>query len=108
MSSQIVIGLSGYLLVVNVLVYAAMVLDKAKARNRARRISEATLLQLALIGGSIGTVIAQRTIRHKTHKEPFRTRLLGILALQAFALIALVAALVVARSPEALWRLLGF
>jgi len=103
MSAQFAIGLAGYVVGVNMLAYMAMVFDKARAENNARRISEATLLNLALIGGSIGTVVAQRTIRHKTRKEPFRSRLAGIVLLQVLALIALVAGLLVAGSPDALW-----
>lgn len=58
-----------------------MVFDKARAENRSQRIPESTLLYLAFIGGSIGTMIAQQTIRHKTRKEPFRSRLIGIVLL---------------------------
>ncbi|MBB4000256.1 DUF1294 domain-containing protein [Aureimonas pseudogalii] len=104
MSKQAMIGVLVYGLAINLVAYAAMVMDKAKAENRVRRIPEATLLRLAFLGGSIGTVIAQQTIRHKTRKEPFRSRLIGILLLQIVVLIALTVALIVAGSPEALWR----
>jgi uncharacterized membrane protein YsdA (DUF1294 family) len=30
---------------------------------------------MALIGGALGAVAAQQMLRHKTRKEPFRTRL---------------------------------
>lgn len=104
MSNQVVIGVLAYGLAINVLACAAMVLDKANARNGTWRIPEATLLNLAFLGGGVGTVIAQQTMRHKTRKEPFRSRLVGILVLQIVVLIALTVALVVAGSPEALWR----
>ncbi len=106
MSNKMMIAILAYGLVINLLAYAAMAIDKAKAENRVRRISEATLLQLALLGGSIGTVLAQQTIRHKTRKEPFRSQLIAILVLQIVALIALTVALIIVGSPEALWRLL--
>ncbi|WP_082652799.1 DUF1294 domain-containing protein [Aureimonas sp. AU12] len=106
MSNQAMIGVLAYGLAINLVAYAAMVMDKAKAENRVRRIPEATLLRLALLGGSVGTVLAQQTMRHKTRKEPFRSKLIGILVLQIVVLIALTVALVVAGSPEALWRLL--
>ncbi|GHD12298.1 membrane protein [Tianweitania populi] len=92
----------GYLAGVNLLAYAAMVLDKSKARKGARRIRETTLLNLALIGGSFGTVIAQQTIRHKTQKKPFRSRLRGIILFQAFVVVALTLALIMTGLPEAL------
>jgi len=107
MSGQFAIGVIGYVAAINLLAYAAMVLDKAKAENGSRRIAESTLLNLAIIGGSLGTVIAQRTIRHKTHKEPFRSRLAGIVIFQVLTLIALVVGLVVAGSPEALWQFIA-
>lgn len=104
MTGQFAIGVVGYVVLVNLLAYAAMASDKARAANGSRRIPESTLLKLAIIGGSIGTVIAQRTIRHKTRKEPFRSRLVGIVALQILALIALIGGLVMARSPGTLWQ----
>jgi len=104
MSNQVVIGVLAYGLTINLVAYAAMVLDKASARNGTRRIPEATLLNLAVLGGSVGTVIAQQTMRHKTRKEPFRSKLVGILVLQIVVLIALTVALIVAGTPEALWR----
>ena len=104
MAVQFAIGAIGYVFVVNVLAYSAMVLDKTKAENRSRRIPESTLLNLAIIGGSVGTVLAQQTIRHKTRKEPFRSTLIGILVFQILSLIALIAALVVTGSPDALWQ----
>ncbi len=106
MSSELVIGGLAYGLAINLLAYAAMVMDKAKAEHRVRRIPEATLLKLALLGGSVGIVVAQRTIRHKTRKEPFRSRLVAIIVLQVLVLTALAIALVVTGSPEDLWRLL--
>jgi uncharacterized membrane protein YsdA (DUF1294 family) len=106
MSGQFVIGVVGYVVAVNLLAYAAMAFDKARARNNLRRIPESTLLNLAMVGGSLGTVIAQQTIRHKTHKEPFRSTLHVILTLQLFALIALAVGSLVTGSPAALWQFL--
>ncbi|WP_152048717.1 DUF1294 domain-containing protein [Aureimonas psammosilenae] len=106
MSSEVVIGVLAYVVAINVLAFAAMVIDKRKAEHCLRRIPEATLLQLALLGGSVGTVLAGRTVRHKTRKEPFRSRLAAIIVLQVVALTALAVATVVAGSPKALWQLL--
>ncbi len=104
MSGQFAIGVIGYAAAVNLLAYAAMVLDKAKAENNSPRVSESTLLSLAIIGGSIGTVIAQQTIRHKTRKEPFRSQLAGIVLLQILALIAFIVGLGITVSPVRLWQ----
>ena len=107
MSAQLAIGIVGYFVVVNVLAFGAMALDKAKAVNRSRRIPEATLLNLAMLGGSVGTLVAQQTIRHKTRKEPFRSTLIGIVVFQILALIGLAAAIAMTGSPEALWQLIS-
>jgi uncharacterized membrane protein YsdA (DUF1294 family) len=66
----------------NLLTFAVYGWDKAAARAGRARIRERSLLLLALAGGSIGALIGCRIFRHKTHKQPFRARLLGIVALQ--------------------------
>jgi uncharacterized membrane protein YsdA (DUF1294 family) len=68
-------------LALNLLVFSIYFLDKQAARYGRRRISERTLLTLALIGGSLGAVAAQQLFRHKTRKQPFRSILTGILIL---------------------------
>lgn len=61
--------------------------DKQRAVAGVRRIAEADLLALALIGGSPGALVARRLFRHKTRKQPFSTWLFLIAAIQAGALI---------------------
>ncbi|WP_269931862.1 DUF1294 domain-containing protein [Aminobacter sp. HY435] len=76
-------------LAVNGTAFLAFWRDKRLARTGARRIPEKTLLWLALVGGSVGAVIAQQMFRHKTRKEPFRSRLYAIVALHAVAVAML-------------------
>jgi len=59
--------------------------DKARAVAGDRRIPEADLLGLALIGGSPGAFAARHLFRHKTRKEPFSTHLMLIAAAKAGA-----------------------
>lgn len=77
------------LLLVNLWTVLRFWQDKRRAIAGDRRIPEADLLGLALIGGSPGALLARRWFRHKTRKEPFSTWLLLIVAVQAGALIGL-------------------
>ena len=61
--------------------------DKSRAIAGVRRIPEASLLGLALIGGSPGALLARQMFRHKTRKEPFSTQLILITVVQAAAII---------------------
>ena len=62
---------AGYLLAINVVAFAAYGIDKYKAKNDLWRIPEATLLTLAIIGGSIGALFGMRFFHHKTKKPKF-------------------------------------
>ncbi len=75
----------------NLFVFLVYWWDKEAARKGGWRIRESTLLLLAFIGGSMGAVSAQRLLRHKTRKEPFRSILISIVILQ----VGLVASLAI-------------
>lgn len=55
-----------YLITMNVLGFLFMGLDKWKAKNRAWRIPEATLLLIAALGGAVGSMIGMHLFHHKT------------------------------------------
>lgn len=76
-----------YLLVVNLISFFAMWLDKWKAKNDAWRIPESTLMAIALIGGSIGGIAGMYTFRHKTKKPKFFIGMPVILVLQIIACV---------------------
>lgn len=57
----------------SVLLFAMYAADKAAAREGRWRTSEASLHLVALLGGWPGGLIARHVLRHKTHKQPFRT-----------------------------------
>jgi uncharacterized membrane protein YsdA (DUF1294 family) len=78
----------GYLMVVNVVGYAAFVADKRAARRGTRRIAERTLLLLALVGGTPAAYVARHLLRHKTRKQPFVAKLHAIATLQVLVVIA--------------------
>lgn len=61
-----------YLAVVNVVTFIVYGIDKWKAKNSKWRIPEATLLGLAVIGGSLGAWLGMKTWHHKTLHKKFR------------------------------------
>jgi len=63
--------------------------DKQRAIAGERRIPEADLLGLALIGGTPGAFLARPLFRHKTRKQPFSAWLILIAVIQAGAIIGL-------------------
>jgi len=71
-----------YLGAVNAFAFFMYGWDKMKAGVDARRISEKTLLILALIGGSLGALIGMKIFHHKTRKLSFQAWLAVILAAQ--------------------------
>ena len=75
-----------YLIAINVVTFFAYCIDKWKAKRSKWRISEATLLGMAVIGGSIGAWLGMRVWHHKTMHKKFQ---LGI-PLIIVAQIALV------------------
>ena len=60
-----------YLIIINIIAFLAMFIDKRKAKYGKWRIKEHTLFILALIGGSVGAIIGMYTFRHKTKKMRF-------------------------------------
>lgn len=87
MTVQLIVG--AYFLIVNLIGFAIMGIDKRKAVKGAFRVPEATLFVVALIGGSIGSILGMYTFRHKTRKWYFVYGMPAILILQLAALIAL-------------------
>lgn len=71
-----------YLIIINLIAFLSMYIDKRKARYGKWRIPEQTLFILALIGGSIGSIAGMYTFRHKTKKLRFSIGFPIILILQ--------------------------
>lgn len=71
-----------YIVIINLIAFLAMYLDKRKARYGKWRIPEQTLFVLALIGGSIGAIAGMYTFRHKTKKLRFSIGFPVILVMQ--------------------------
>lgn len=71
-----------YLLAVNTLTFLLYGIDKYKAKKARWRISEATLLMMAVIGGSIGAWAGMRLWHHKTMHKKFKYGIPLIILLQ--------------------------
>jgi uncharacterized membrane protein YsdA (DUF1294 family) len=74
-STQLLLGVGLLLGLANGLSLLSFGIDKGRAARNERRIPEAFLLKLAFLGGWPGAKLGQRVFRHKTQKQPFRTRL---------------------------------
>lgn len=76
-----------YLLIINAVGFLSMLVDKFAAKKNLRRIPEANLFVIALIGGSIGSLAGMYTVRHKTKHWTFVLGIPLILVLQIAAVI---------------------
>ncbi len=61
-----------YLLIINVVTFFTYGIDKYKAKFAKWRVPEATLLLLAVVGGSIGAWCGMRVWHHKTMHKKFK------------------------------------
>ena len=75
-----------YFITVNVLGLVLFGIDKWKAKHDKWRISEATLLSLTAIGGSIGAWVGMKVWHHKTMHKKFKYGIPLVIVLQ-FALL---------------------
>lgn len=76
-----------YLVAVNVVTFFLYGIDKWKAKRSKWRIPEATLLGMAVIGGSIGAWLGMRVWRHKTMHKKFQFGIPVIILLQIALII---------------------
>ena len=71
-----------YLVVINVATFLTYGIDKWKAKKSRWRIREASLLGLAVLGGSIGAWLGMKVWHHKTMHKKFKYGLPLILLAQ--------------------------
>jgi len=76
-----------YVIAINLIGFFLMGIDKRKAIKRAFRIPEATLFLIAILGGSIGSILGMYTFRHKTRHWYFVYGMPFILILQIALII---------------------
>ena len=83
--------LSFYLLIINALRFLLMLVDKWKARKNRWRVRESTLLLIAALGGSVGSLLGMYLFRHKTLHLKFTLGIPLILAAQCIAAVLIMA-----------------
>ena len=74
--------LAYYFLAINAVTFIVYGIDKYKAKKAKWRISEATLLLLAVLGGSIGAWMGMKVWHHKTMHKKFKYGIPAILLIQ--------------------------
>ena len=80
-----------YLLIINAAGFLLMLVDKWKAKKNRWRIRESTLLIVAALGGSIGSLAGMYLFRHKTQHLKFTLGIPLILAAQCLVAVVLMA-----------------
>ncbi len=76
-----------YLLIINLLGFLIMFIDKQRAIHKEWRIHEKTLIGISIFGGSIGMLIGMSSFRHKTKHKKFTIGVPFILLMQIFIAI---------------------
>lgn len=79
-----------YILIINLIGFLFMYIDKKRAINHKFRISENTLLLLSILGGSIGSFIGMYKFRHKTKKKKFTVGIPLIFIIESFLIMQII------------------
>ena len=74
--------LAYYFLAINAVAFIVYGIDKYKAKKAKWRIPEATLLLLAVLGGSVGAWMGMKVWHHKTMHKKFKYGIPAILLIQ--------------------------
>ena len=82
-----------YLIIVNAAGFLLMLVDKLKAKRKAWRTPESTLIGVAALGGSIGAIAGMYCFRHKTRHIKFTLGLPLILGIQIVLILFLLRSL---------------
>lgn len=78
-----------YAVIINIIGFTLMGVDKKRAIRGAYRISEASLFMVAILGGALGATLGMHHFRHKTRHWYFRLGLPFIFLVEIAILIHL-------------------
>ena len=90
MTKYLLYALLLYLAAINIVAFFLYGIDKWKARHDKWRVTEARLLSVALLGGSLGAFLGMKVWHHKTQHPKFRVGLPLIFILHLALAIAIV------------------
>jgi len=79
-----------YVIIINIIGFFAMWIDKFKAKRGSWRIPEKTLFMITFLGGGFGTIAGMYTFRHKTKKMRFTIGFPVILLTEIFLVIYVI------------------
>ena len=83
-----------YLAFINVVTFFVYGIDKWKAKKSLWRIREASLLMLAILGGSIGAWLGMKVWHHKTQHKKFKYGVPAIIIVQ----LAIIANFIISKT----------
>lgn len=78
-----------YVIVINIIGYTVMGVDKKRAIRGAWRISEASLFLIAFLGGALGCTLGMQVFRHKTRHWYFKYGMPAIFIVESLLLLFL-------------------
>ena len=70
-SELVIMALAAVYVVMSIILFLVMGRDKALSKTHKRRVPEATLFLLAVLGGALGGVLGMQIFRHKTKHNKF-------------------------------------
>ncbi len=79
-----------YLGIMNLIGFWSMGSDKRRAQNKKYRLSEKFLFSVALVGGSIGSIVGMQFFRHKTKHWYFVWGMPFVLVLQVTLVVGIL------------------
>ena len=82
--------LYAYLVIINAVGFLIMLIDKRKAQKNLWRISERSLMSIAVFGGSVGVLLGMYAFRHKTKHLRFTIGVPVILSVQILIAVFIV------------------
>ncbi|MFA9464200.1 MAG: DUF1294 domain-containing protein [Velocimicrobium sp.] len=86
---QTIIVIIGYLIIINIIGFLSMGIDKDRAIHKKWRMPEKKLFLIAILGGSIGSIVGMQIFRHKTKHATFTIGMPSILIVQSLLILVL-------------------